>query len=211
MGTVERREREKLIRRNEIIDAAETIFFTKGFESATMDDVATESELSKGTLYLYFKSKDELYQAIVQRGAVILHDLFEKATENVENGLCGVRAIGEAFVQFYNQFPNYHDAMMFDQSREAEINPQSKTDIATFEIKKQTNDLFIATIQRGIDDGSIRKDINPLMTSLLLWAEAMGVMQLVKYKGNVINKFYDLPKETLIEHFFNSTYEYLKA
>jgi TetR/AcrR family transcriptional regulator len=50
MGITERKEREKEQRRNAIIDAAEKIFFTKGMDNSTMDDVAEEAELSKGTL-----------------------------------------------------------------------------------------------------------------------------------------------------------------
>ena len=57
MGIQERKEREKLQRREDIIDAAEKVFFKKDLDSATMDDVANEAELSKGTLYIYFKSK----------------------------------------------------------------------------------------------------------------------------------------------------------
>ena len=57
MGVVERKEREKELRSESIIDAAERIFFNKGFEHATMNDVAEEAELSKGALYLYFHAK----------------------------------------------------------------------------------------------------------------------------------------------------------
>ena len=67
MGITERREREKEQRHNDIIDAAEKVFFSRGLEHATMDNVAVEAELSKGTLYLYFKSKEELYLAILLR------------------------------------------------------------------------------------------------------------------------------------------------
>ena len=52
MGIAERREREREQRRNTILDAAETVFFSKGINLATMDEVAEEAELSKGTLYL---------------------------------------------------------------------------------------------------------------------------------------------------------------
>ena len=78
MGIAERKERERLRRREEIIDAAERVFFTKGIRDATMDDVAEEAELSKGTLYLYFKSKQELYLAINFRGLSLLSDMFRK-------------------------------------------------------------------------------------------------------------------------------------
>lgn len=67
MGVSERKEREKEQRRLDIIDAAERIFFSKGFDNASMQDIADESELSKGTLYLYFSSKNELCMAIIVR------------------------------------------------------------------------------------------------------------------------------------------------
>lgn len=64
MGTKERRMREKKRRRQQILEAAKTHFFEKGFMAATMDKIADSVELSKGTLYLYFKSKEELSDAI---------------------------------------------------------------------------------------------------------------------------------------------------
>jgi len=54
-------------RKNQIINAAEGVFTKKGFEDARMDDIAEETGLSKGTLYLYFKSKDDLIIAILDR------------------------------------------------------------------------------------------------------------------------------------------------
>ncbi len=64
MGITERKEREKQRRKEDIINSAEGVFFSKGFESATMDDIAEKVELSKGTLYLYFKSKEDLHLAV---------------------------------------------------------------------------------------------------------------------------------------------------
>jgi len=58
--TISRREREKLAHRQEILDAATRVFAEKGFFSATLDEVAQEAEFSKGTVYLYFSSKDDL-------------------------------------------------------------------------------------------------------------------------------------------------------
>ena len=54
-------------RKAQIINAAEDVFTQKGFDEARMDDIAEETGLSKGTLYLYFKSKDELIIAILDR------------------------------------------------------------------------------------------------------------------------------------------------
>ncbi len=54
-------------RKSQIINAAEEVFTKKGFDEARMDDIAEETGLSKGTLYLYFKSKDDLIIAILDR------------------------------------------------------------------------------------------------------------------------------------------------
>ncbi len=67
MGIQERKERERERRRQQIIVAAKRIFSGKGFNKATMEDIAKEAELSPGTLYLYFKNKDELYASLSLR------------------------------------------------------------------------------------------------------------------------------------------------
>jgi AcrR family transcriptional regulator len=54
-------------RRSQILTAAEGVFTKKGFDEARMDDIAEKTGLSKGTLYLYFKSKDDLVMAILDR------------------------------------------------------------------------------------------------------------------------------------------------
>lgn len=54
-------------RKGQILNAAEEVFTSKGFDEARMDDIAEQTGLSKGTLYLYFKSKDDLIIAILDR------------------------------------------------------------------------------------------------------------------------------------------------
>ncbi|RPH52411.1 MAG: TetR/AcrR family transcriptional regulator [Desulfobacteraceae bacterium] len=67
MGIQERKEREGERRRQQIIVAARRVFSIKGFNKATMEDIAGEAELSPGTIYLYFKNKDELYASLSLR------------------------------------------------------------------------------------------------------------------------------------------------
>ncbi len=55
------------VRKDQIMNAAEEVFSQKGFSDARMDDIAEETGLSKGTLYLYYKSKDDLIIAILDR------------------------------------------------------------------------------------------------------------------------------------------------
>lgn len=75
MGIHERKEREKEQRKEEILDAAQRIFFEKGLLAATMDEIAEAAELSKGTLYLYYSSKEDIYLAVMMRGMKTLHEM----------------------------------------------------------------------------------------------------------------------------------------
>jgi AcrR family transcriptional regulator len=54
-------------RRGEILDAARKVFARKGFADGIVDDIASEAGLAKGTIYLYFRSKKEIYLALMQR------------------------------------------------------------------------------------------------------------------------------------------------
>ncbi|GGA66191.1 hypothetical protein GCM10011507_17210 [Edaphobacter acidisoli] len=62
-------------RRSEILAASTRVFGNKGFEATRMDDIAHEAGLAKGTLYLYFKSKDAIYKATVQHALAELREL----------------------------------------------------------------------------------------------------------------------------------------
>ncbi|MDR0569851.1 MAG: TetR/AcrR family transcriptional regulator [Clostridiales Family XIII bacterium] len=54
-------------RKNDILDAAEELFMTKGYEKATVNDILEIVNIGKGTLYYYYKSKEEILNAIIQR------------------------------------------------------------------------------------------------------------------------------------------------
>jgi AcrR family transcriptional regulator len=56
---------EDTAKRRQIVDGARTVFMARGFDAASMGDIAKAAGVSKGTLYVYFKDKDELFSAIV--------------------------------------------------------------------------------------------------------------------------------------------------
>jgi AcrR family transcriptional regulator len=63
-----RREREKLVRRQEMLDAAKTIFAEKGFDGATIEEIAVRAQFGKGTLYNYFGGgKEDILRAILDQ------------------------------------------------------------------------------------------------------------------------------------------------
>src|ERR1700728_5509555 len=78
-------------RRSEILAAATKVFATKGFVATHMEDIAEAARLAKGTLYLYFQSKDAIYQATVRQAMTKLAALTEERLPKVSD-LAGNRA-----------------------------------------------------------------------------------------------------------------------
>ena len=74
MGTKERREREEKARLSAILAAAESVFAHKGYYETRMDDIADQAELAKGTIYYYFKSKNEIIIHLLEREAAKVHE-----------------------------------------------------------------------------------------------------------------------------------------
>ena len=83
------------IRRNQILDAATKVFVRQGFQHARMDDIVEESGLSKGTLYWYFKSKEDIINAILRR-------LFTGDLENLESLVQAEGTASERLVRLTN-------------------------------------------------------------------------------------------------------------
>lgn len=77
MGVRERKEREREQRRFDILESARAAFAKHGLEQTSMDRIAQEAELAKGTLYLYFKNRDELLMAL------LVHD-FSQLIDEIE-------------------------------------------------------------------------------------------------------------------------------
>lgn len=102
-----RREREKATRRKEIIDAAQELFFSKGFENTTMDEIAERAQFGKPTIYTYFSSKEELLFHVHMRGHADKMRRLVEAVESNKNGYERFRAMGLAYFEFYRQNPEY--------------------------------------------------------------------------------------------------------
>ena len=78
MSIRERKEREKIMRRQQIQNAAKELFIQKGFSSTTIEEIAEKAELSPATLYLYFRNKEELYVSLILITLQYLYDQIGK-------------------------------------------------------------------------------------------------------------------------------------
>ena len=204
MGIAERKEREKEQRQKSIIDAAEKVFFSKGVENSTMDEVAEEAELSKGTLYLYFKNKDEILHAIVFRSLSVLYSMFENAVKGTAKGIDKLLAIGNAYMEFYKNKSNYFSVLFHDDEHHKDYDRLEECPFMS-DVKSISDKVFgllAGVIEEGIKDGSIRSDLDPLKTSLVLWGHTSGMMQILKSKSEVIETHMGMDPEELVNYSF---------
>lgn len=183
MSTAERKERERLQRYNSILDAAEEIFFIKGFKRATVEQIAKKAQLSKGAIYLYFKSKELIYIGIAIRANNLLRSKFIEAAKGGHNGLEKTARIGQAYYDFAQEYPNYFRVMSFVERFDSRMFEKIKHDPLATEAHDSGQAILKVladVIQGGIDDGSIRDSINPMRAAVQLWAQSNGVIQLAQ-------------------------------
>jgi len=200
MGITERKEREKEQRRSDIIDAAERVFFSRGYDVSTMDDVAAEAELSKGTLYLYFESKDELHFAIMERGMAFLMQLMEEKIRHEENGRQNLKALGLALVELSNIHPDYFNSLILFQSRDVEQQKLNEMKIKKFIEGRNSINLLNEAIEKGMKDGSIRVDIPLPSLSMTLWSQMMGILVMYSTKRLAFDQYQVSREELVMTH-----------
>ncbi|MEH7108298.1 TetR/AcrR family transcriptional regulator [Bacillus sp. JJ1764] len=206
MGVSERKQREKEIRRNDIIEAAERVFFTKGYSTSTMDDVAKEAEFSKRTVYVYFKSKEQLYFEIMIRGWKLLNTVLEEDLNTLLDGnsLQRLRQIGTTLFTFSQLQPNYFEAIVEYETSERDFE-KGITDQSREECYAEGEKVFrflMTTLQQGVEEGSIRKDLDLLNTAVILWSTTIGVFHVAKKKANYIKHYHHRNSEELIPEAF---------
>ncbi len=202
MGINERKEKEREIRRNDIIDAAERIFFTKGYNNATMDDVAKEAEFSKRTVYVYFNSKEQIYFEIMIRGYRMLIGMVKDdlQKEKACNAIDEIRQIALILYRFSKDYPEYFKAIMEYENGELDfqkgIPDQSRDEC--YALGEEILGHLIGALERGLAEDSIRSDLDVIKTALVLWACMIGVFNTAKKKENYIKNYHRITPEELV-------------
>jgi len=201
MGVSERKLREKSARKNAIIEAAEKVFFSKGIEKASMDEVAKLAELSKGTLYLYFKNKNALYRAILRRAYTVLFDDIKGIDLTGKTGLMAVSEIAKNYIAYSSKYPGYFDAILHYENDVMDMDNQEKESVKSIVAGNQVLELIVSQLKRGIEDGSIRNNLDPTITALSLWGQTTGILQLIKSKNRLLSHYYSVSEGELLNHF----------
>ncbi len=214
LGIDQRREKEKQIRRNDILEAAEHVFFAKGYNQATMDDVAKAAEFSKRTVYVYFNSKEQIYFEIMIRGYRLMIGLLKQKIQNAGavTAIESLRQMGDVFYSFSRQHPEYFKAII--EYETAEIDFESGvTDEARDEcyaLGEEMTEYLVGLLRQGMDEGGIRKDLDVVKTALVLWSCVIGVLNTAHKKEKYIRHMHSTTPDELVSAAFTLMLESIR-
>lgn len=177
MGTTERREREKIKRREDILNTARVLFFDKGFRDTTIDDIARATELARGTIYLYFENKEEIYATILEEGLDVLQQLISGSHDIDSDPLTNILGAHDAFMQFHDEYPQYYNVLILDKLQIADVLPAALKD--RLDAKTAAMAEWIAEVlQRGVSE-EIFRPMQVREMAYLLMGMTMGFAQML--------------------------------
>ena len=207
MGQTDRKQREKEYKRNDIINAAERVFFSKGYTNTSMDEVAKEAEYSKRTIYVYFSSKEQLYFEIMIRGYRLLLAQIEQrlAKASPTTAQAELRCLFFAILEFSKNYPAYFEAIMEYETTDAKelsgIEDGSKAEC--YALGEQLFGYLLRALQNGIAQGDFKAGLDSRQAALLLWACMVGVYNTAKKKADYLKTFHHTEAADFVEESFN--------
>ena len=200
-----RNDEEKALRREALLNAAQEVFFEKGFDKTSMDDIAGKAGFSRSLLYVYFSNKLDIYRALRIRSVEILRDRMKTYVDLSASGRERVGQVGSAFFDFYTHDRSHFDCLNFNislNSQERKLKSEFQDDQETLEAERETMQIMVDSLLAGIDDGSINKKkvTNPLQTAMYLRGCLHGVILLQDDNGSALLSKAGIDKTELIDY-----------
>lgn len=194
-----------------IIASANQIFAKFGYKNTRMEDIASVAGITKVTLYTYFQSKENLYLAVT---FYALRDLVTEFRKTLKanagkTGLESTLELFKLFIEFCEKNYFYSELLLdyFSLVRSTVMSEnhlkltESMKESEYFEKLKKIHNLpFKLTaneIARGISDGSIRNDLDPMYCTLQGWAMAIGYTKLITASGEKANQLFNIDLQKL--------------
>lgn len=165
-STILRREREKLKRKREILKSALHLFSRRGFFKTKMDEISEKAMISKGLLYFYFKSKEEILEEIIKE---IYRGFIEKIEEIEKDKIPPIEKLKE-FIKFEWNFykKNKRFARLIFELYQEEKYFLKEKEVKTFrEIHLKEKEILTNIIKESIEKGFL-KNYDPELLSFII-------------------------------------------
>ncbi|HWV39578.1 MAG TPA: TetR/AcrR family transcriptional regulator [Vulgatibacter sp.] len=154
-GAASAREQARGDKRARIVEAAIRVFADRGFHRATVAEVAREADVADGTIYLYFKNKDDLLACLFEERMAELNALMTAELEKVDGALERVRCFVKTHLRMVRERPALAQVLIVELRQSARlIKAHKATGFASY------LDIIGGIIQAGVKDGSIRETVD---------------------------------------------------
>jgi AcrR family transcriptional regulator len=140
------------MRRETILDAGRKLFKDKGFEATTVDEIATVAELGKGTIYSYFKSKDEIYIAILETEFEVLKEWMNQAIAKATSAVNALNNLYETFIQYNRERRGFIEAVFVQVDQQSSVRLGDAV-IGLREKSSEWAEMVTKVLQWGIERG----------------------------------------------------------
>jgi AcrR family transcriptional regulator len=169
--------------RERLIDVALISFSKYGYDKTRMEDIASIAEVAKGTLYLYFKNKEDLFTAISERNIEILKNHFITIFNNKEALIFGLQ-------NFYKQFKHPDNKVFFEMLAESSRNTKLKQ--LLYQHRRKIIEMIINYIELQKSNGFLKNDLKSKMIAHILVAQYDGlrVNRIIGIKDGENNKIW---------------------
>lgn len=171
MGIRERKDRQKVKMREIILSAALKLFSEEGYDNVSMRKIANEIEYSVGTIYLYFKDRDEIFFELHKLGFEGFYKR-QLAVQNVKDPLQRITEHGLAYIQFAIDEPLYYDLMFISRIPAKTIKKQQD-----WKSGNRTYDILKLNISQAKNAGYF-KNIDADVAAFSLWSFVHGISSL---------------------------------
>jgi len=147
-----------------ILRAAQHIFAKKGFQTATVSDIAQKAKVSEATIYEYFSSKEELLFSIPAETIREYHEKNREILPHIQGAANKLRFLIQRHLGLYGDNPDYATVVML-------ILKGSRNFLKTnaYKIVQSSARNYIQVFEEGIQNGEFRSDINPYLVRALIW------------------------------------------
>jgi AcrR family transcriptional regulator len=149
-------------KRRQLLDAAVRVFARKGYHASRVGDIAEEAGVAHGLLYHYFTSKDEVLEAVFHENWSLLQQRIASVEETDEPAVDQLRHIAAIVLRTWLHLPDVVTVVIREFGRSPEL-AERIDELA------QPIDAIRRTIERGIERGEFRSDIDPRFAATVVY------------------------------------------
>lgn len=183
MGLEERRKRERENRKNAILKAARKLFFEKGYRPVTVESIARKAELSKGSIYLYYSSKEEIYSQILLSDIEKFHDRVIDILPGSSGASGALVRLAEIYVDFFLNDRELFRILMNFMIHNNGLNLPDDLNIHIIKTTNRAVDVFEKILKAGMEKGEFPPDIDLRLNRNAIWGLLNGIIALHLFVG----------------------------